>query len=32
VRLFAFVVPVGGIAFIAGWLFMAIYALMLDRR
>ena len=32
VRLFAFAVPVGGIAFIAGWLFIAIYALMLDRR
>jgi uncharacterized membrane protein YgdD (TMEM256/DUF423 family) len=31
-RFFAFAVPVGGIAFIAGWLFMAIYALMLDRR
>ncbi|HUI17157.1 MAG TPA: DUF423 domain-containing protein [Alphaproteobacteria bacterium] len=32
VRLFALVVPLGGIALIAGWLFMAIYALMLDRR
>jgi len=32
VRLFAFPIPVGGICFIAGWLFMAIYALMVDRR
>jgi len=31
-RLFAYAIPVGGMAFIAGWLFMAIYALMLDRR
>ena len=32
VRAFALAVPVGGIALLAGWLFIAIYALMLDRR
>jgi len=32
IRFFAFPIPVGGIALIAGWMFMAIYALMLDRR
>ena len=32
VRLFAFAVPLGGMALMAGWLFMAIYALMVDRR
>ncbi len=28
----AYAVPLGGIAMIAGWLFLAIYALMIDRR
>jgi len=32
VRAFAFAIPIGGMALLAGWLFIAIYALMLDRR
>lgn len=31
-RAFAYVTPVGGIAMIAGWLLLAIYALSLDRH
>jgi uncharacterized membrane protein YgdD (TMEM256/DUF423 family) len=31
-RAFAFVTPIGGIGFLAGWFFLAIYALSLDRR
>ena len=30
--IFAYGVPVGGICFMAGWLFLAVYALMIDRR
>lgn len=31
-RLFLFLTPVGGTAFLAGWLLLAIYALALGRR
>jgi uncharacterized membrane protein YgdD (TMEM256/DUF423 family) len=31
-RGFAYPVPLGGIGMLAGWLFLAVYAFMLDRR